>query len=660
MNEIKIKTLTLRNWRGEKERTTTFNVGSPTYICGDNGLGKSRHFDAFCWLLFGKDSQDRKDFEVRSYDEHHQPLHKCECSVEATLIVNGEELTLKRNFKEQWVKPKGQLEEVFKNNITECFWNGVPVKVTDYQKRVTNELIDPVIFKMITNPRYFCEKLDWKKMREFLFTIAGTMSDEEIAATSPEFKALLDSIKSKSLADFKKQLAKEKAGYKEEMDGIPFRIDQTQKMMPEEEDWAALEKQRDELNKQFFNIQNQIESGAMRSADIIEQRSAITKEINTNKDKIAALVEAEKEKLHKEADAKNEARRTLEQESKEAHEKLAQLSIDAGRNKTRQEYLVRETDSINEQLEQLRKEWFEINASVYDGSDICPHCGQKLPADKIAEAHRIFDEHKQSLINMNNERGHSLSEQVKSYQAELEQKKQELANIENDTKAAQHNVDAISAKLNATPKVTVPSITALDVPECADYEAAVAMLMGKLQGLEENKTDDEVIDKLKEQRTEVQKQLDDINIRLQNKFAIGKAQDEIAKLNERGKELAQLIADIEKKEFTAQQFTKKKIEDCEQRINSMFSNVRFQLFDYTQEGNEYECCVPLVNGVPYSVANTASQLNAGLDIIDTLTRFYNISAPIFVDNAESTNAYREVSSQVIFLQVTKDKSLVIK
>lgn len=660
MNEIKIKTLTLRNWRGEKERTTTFNVGHPTYICGGNGLGKSRHFDAFCWLLFGKDSQDRKDFEVRSYDEHHQPLHKCECSVEATLIVNGEELTLKRNYKEQWVKPKGQVEEVFKNNITECFWNGVPVKVTDYQKRVSDELIDPVIFKMITNPRYFCEKLDWKKMREFLLTIAGTMSDAEIAASSPEFQALLDSIKGKSLADFKKQLAKQKAGYKEELDGIPFRIDQTQKMMPEEENWAELEKQRDELNKQQFSIQNQIESGATRSTDLIEKRTAITKEINAAKDKIAALVEARKEQLRKEADTKNEARRTLEQESKEAHEKLAQLSIDAGRNKTRQEYLIREIDSINNQLEQLRSEWFEISGKEYDGSDICPHCGQKLPADKIAEAHRIFDDNKQHLIDMNNERGKSLSQQVKSYKDELEQKKKEQADNDTALKAAQHNVEAINAKLSATPNAVVPPVTSLDVPECAPYEAQVSRLMEQLAGLDADKTDEEVVARLKEQRTQVQQQLDEINTRLQKKFSIGKANDEIAKLEKRGKELAQLISDIEKQEYTAQQFTKKKIADCEQRINSMFSNVRFQLFDYTIEGNEFECCIPLVNGVPYNVANTASQLNAGLDIIDTLTKFYNITAPIFVDNAESTNYYREVSSQVIFLQVTKDKSLVIK
>ena len=75
MKEIRIKQLTLRNWRGEKERTTIFNTDGPTFICGANGLGKSRHFDAFCWLLFGKDSQDRKDFEIRTHDADGNILH---------------------------------------------------------------------------------------------------------------------------------------------------------------------------------------------------------------------------------------------------------------------------------------------------------------------------------------------------------------------------------------------------------------------------------------------------------------------------------------------------------------------------------------------------------------------------------------------------------
>ena len=141
---------------------------------------------------------------------------------------------------------------------------------------------------------------------------------------------------------------------------------------------------------------------------------------------------------------------------------------------------------------------------------------------------------------------------------------------------------------------------------------------------------------------------------------IDTGKEEIKKLQARGKELAQLISDIERREYTAAQFSKKRIEDCETRINSMFQLVLFQLFDYTQDGNEFETCVPVVNGVPYAVANTASQLNAGLDIINTLCRYNKVSAPIFCDGAESVNSYIPTNSQMIFLRVTTDKQLVIK
>jgi hypothetical protein len=75
-----------------------------------------------------KDSKDRKDFNLRTTDEKGNPLQHCECSVEGTLVVDGTEITIKREYKEQWVKPRGQVEEVFKGNVTECTWDGVPVR----------------------------------------------------------------------------------------------------------------------------------------------------------------------------------------------------------------------------------------------------------------------------------------------------------------------------------------------------------------------------------------------------------------------------------------------------------------------------------------------------------------------------------------------------
>ncbi|MDR1112216.1 MAG: AAA family ATPase, partial [Bacteroidales bacterium] len=89
MKKVKLQRITLRNFRGEKERTTDFNPTGETTIMGENGLGKSRHFDAFMWLLFGKDAKDRKDYNVRTI-EGNEPLHHVECSVSATLDVDGQ------------------------------------------------------------------------------------------------------------------------------------------------------------------------------------------------------------------------------------------------------------------------------------------------------------------------------------------------------------------------------------------------------------------------------------------------------------------------------------------------------------------------------------------------------------------------------------------
>ena len=110
MKQVILKSLTLCNFKGEQARTTNFNPDVTT-ISGGNGLGKSRHFDAFIWLLFGKDARDRKDYEIKTRVKGEE-LHKCECSVTGVIIVDGETITLKRSFVEDWVKPRGQVEQV--------------------------------------------------------------------------------------------------------------------------------------------------------------------------------------------------------------------------------------------------------------------------------------------------------------------------------------------------------------------------------------------------------------------------------------------------------------------------------------------------------------------------------------------------------------------
>ena len=660
MKTIKLHSITLVNWRGEKKRTTTFNDDAPTYILGGNGLGKSRHFDAFCWLLFGKDSRDRKDYELRTYDEQHQPLHHCECSVEAVISVDGNEHTIKREYKEQWIKPRGQVEEVFKGNITECTWDGVPVKVSDFQKRIAENIIDETVFKMITNPHYFAEKMKWQLQRETLLQMAGAKTDEEIAADNADFKALLDHLNGKSLSDFRKELAAEKKRLKAEKDDIEPRIDQTQKLMPEAEDWDALQHEKDEAQKQLKDVQAQLDNSADRDKAQLDKVRQLNKRISDIKTKQDELCREYRLAKEEDANKQNEARRNIEQKCKENATSRSENNIDIAHAKERMDYLHREIDNLVPQLEQLRKDWYKISAMQYDGSDICPHCGQRLPDSMIADAKSSFEDHRKKLLQQNSERGKSLSSQQKSFMTELNEKSKALKALQDNDAEYDKQLKDLYDQLAKHQTVKPAEFNNEDVPGWTDMEKDIQKLEKEVEALSTPQDENAAKTVLIQKRDNLQKSINDLQARLMKRSQIDTGKEEIKKLQARGKELAQLISDIERREYTAAQFSKKRIEDCETRINSMFQLVRFQLLDYTQDGNEFETCVPVVNGVPYAVANTASQLNAGLDIINTLCRYNKVSAPIFCDGAESVNSYIPTNSQMIFLRVTTDKQLVIK
>jgi hypothetical protein len=165
---------------------------------------------------------------------------------------------------------------------------------------------------------------------------------------------------------------------------------------------------------------------------------------------------------------------------------------------------------------------------------------------------------------------------------------------------------------------------------------------------------------LNDQKTALLNEIAPLRDRLRDRDLIAKCNEEIATLNARGKDLARQIADLEREEYIIQNFTKAKIEECERRVNGLFTMVTFKLFDYTIDGNESETCVPLVDGVPFGVANSAGRVNAGLDIINALVKFHGVSAPIFIDGRESVNRLIPTTSQIINLVVTNDKELIIK
>lgn len=647
------------NWRGEKGRTTNFNIDAPTFILGANGLGKSRHFNAFCWLLFGKDSEDRKDFNVRSYDEHHNLFHRCECSVEATLIVDGEELTIKREFAEQWTKPRGQVEEVFSGNVTLCTWNGAPIKVTEYQNRVNECIINDTLFKVLTNPKYFTEKMKWQDQREVLLQMAGVKSDEEIAASNEEFKKLLDVLSNKSLSDYRKEIAAAKKRLKVELNEIGPRIDQTQKLMPEAEDWTAIENEIKEINEQISTLTAQVQGFASADEAKANERIAISREIARLMEMLQELKDVQQQEATKQASDANAEKREVESRLKTSNSELSTINIDKGRVKERVGYITKQVSEITDQLTKMRQDWYNINAAKYSGSDICPCCGQLLPEEKRLEARRLFTEKKQKDIISLNARGMQLKGQLEDLNTELAAKESEEATLEKALVDKQEGINKLYEQLSSMKEKTTSDFIFGDTEEMIAIQNKIKELGAKRDEVS-TQSDNEVLKEIESKRDSLADERKSLEERLQRREQIEKANKEIKRLENLGRDLSQQIADVEQREYVAAQFTKKKIEDCETRINAMFRLVKFQLFDYTQDGNEFECCTCLVGGVPYATANSAGQVNAGLDIIRSLCKFNNVCAPIFCDGSESVNSFIEMPSQMIFLKVTDDKRLIVK
>lgn len=650
MKQIRLINLTLRGWRGAENLTLNFG-GESALISGRNASGKSRVMDAFLWLLFGKDSQDRKDYELRTRTADGKVQHHTECSVQGTLSIDGEVVTLRREYKEQWVRPRGQKEEVFKGNVTECSWNDVPVRVGDFQKRVNSEIIDDTLFRLITNPSYFFA-LKWQQQRDMLLSMAATRSDQEIAAGNKDFTMLLDKISGGSLIDYRREIAARIKRIKAEMADIPARIAQTEEMCPKEEDWAEIENSLRLIGEQRNTLQDQLGNASKRQTDMRSKDMDLAEQIAILQVKQRMAVKLAEDEARKEADQLNEERRIIEAELQRASRLNAENNIDLRHNEERVATLSRQRDELMQQLDALRQEWHTIKSEEYVAQDVCPTCGQHLPEEMVEKSREAAEQYKKQRLDDNNKRGKDTAAMLQSVKRQLENTENALQVNRQRTNEYKVFIDEHHAALREHPAAQPKVIIAEQLP---DWK----ILQGRIDEINESRkslqsyTDDEQVANIKAQLDELAKREKELALTLASRQLIDKCKQEVERLREHGREVAQMLAEAEREEYVAEQFSHARINDCESRINNMFHKVRFRLFDCTQDGAEYECCTPTVDGTNYTVLNTAAKINAGMDIINTICRYNNIQAPIFCDNAESINVICSPDdAQLIRLQVT--------
>lgn len=655
MKKIILKSLALVNFKGVRDFSIAFNDGITT-VCGDNGTGKTTLYDAYLWLLFGKDSTGRSDgangFNVKTTGEDGKPIYRLEHSVTAVLEVDGKEIKLQRSLVEKWQKVNGTTDEVMKDE-TQYFINDVRTGTKKEYQAEISEIIPEDVFRMITNPYYFTS-LSAETQKDMLLEMVGNIDDEEVAATDPDFLALLDQINGTSLAKWAREIAAKKKACNDALATIPASIETAQKLMPESENWAVLEKQLKEVQDRVKEIDAQIADKSALNDEAYKRKMTLMKQ---QADKRIKLQDRENTIRMEANAAHNKALSDIQQMENELS--IYQKNLDNYRNDKMN--VDGKIDELNGKLVEMREQFKAVAKEQFPEPSgdvlVCPTCGEPYKGENlenaIAKLRGNFEQSK-------SKRQKDIQTKGKQYKAEYDRAVEQqtkltglIAKLEDDALEIKGNIEI---KKNNIPVAGNADEAIANDKECIALRNDIAEIANQLQ-VEVPQAD---VSELQNEKADSNAAIADINKRLGKRAMIERVNKEIADLEEKRIANNQAKADLEKWEDVYLRFQKAKGEVLMQRINGLFNVVSFSFVKEQKNGGEKVTCYCMVNGVPYADVNACGKVNAGLDIINAICATKGISAPIFIDNRESFNQIIPTISQIVNLKVSNDKSLTIK
>ncbi|AMQ00967.1 hypothetical protein AY601_4116 [Pedobacter cryoconitis] len=636
-----ISKMIINNFKGVKNLTIEFS--DVTNIYAQNGGFKTTIADAWFWCLYGKDSNDRKDFNIKNTVD--TSLNRGDHEVTLYITTGNNEDVFKRVFHEKWTKPKGQKDHVYSGNENLFYCNDVPMQAKEYQAKIDSIIAESAL-KMLTNPSYF-NSLKWTERRNMLFQLAGNVSDNEIEESRPEFEALMNSLSNKTLSEYKREVSAKKKKLKDDLQAIPTRIDELQRSLPEVVDYAVVETEIAGLNGKINEIQLAID----------DRNSAYDKEFKE--------IQAKQGKIHSVKSSINQVKFDVQSQLQDRANNLRnQLSLLNNNIENLQRDIKSKSlliDSSNKKVlelstktDALRDKWTLINEKdlvFKDGEFACPTCKRQLEQDDI------LSKQNELIKNFNQDKELSLSS-IESLAAEHNKEvlsTNEIVSLLNNALLTL-NKQLVKAKAELSEfedinSVPIPTIQAALINNKEYIELSDSLVLMENNLPESPKIE---LSDLNEKRQSISSKLDLLKNQLSTKVQRENILKRVSELENNESNLAQQIADLEGIEFTIDDFNRAKIETTESRINGLFRYVTFKLFDKKIDGDEFEICDTMYEGVPYSDLNTAGKIWAGIDIINTLSTHYGVAAPIFLDNRESVTLIPEISSQIINLIVSPD------
>lgn len=655
---IEFKTITIKNFKGVLgEKKLTFNP-TLTQIMGANHAGKTTIVDAVQWVLFDKNSIGQTVFGIDPKDENGEIIHHLDNTVVLELTADGTDYKLEKVRSETWTKPRKKEEAEMTGHTTKYFVNENKYTQKDF-KAFIDDLCKESLFKAITTPSYF-PSLPAEDQRNLLTKMVGKTTDEDLAGDNEDFKGLLQELSGTDLQKFREQLRYRIGELKKEIEQIPSRINENT------EELKALEASKpnfDFTRKRIKEIETGIENIDNELADLsrtvdteFNERTKERTEINKLKNRMQAIVQSyqdkntTEERKHKKTidDAKYEIDVT------ERAIRNAKAAVEDGQA---------QLNKIAIASEDFKKRWVILDQTAFswdNNQEICPTCHQHLPQDDIdrmkEEMEGNFNDNKSKQFDALEEEAARIKKRKSDAEATIKNAQDKLGKLEQQHKEQEA---ALQKAQESKPTLTYHT----DDEEYQQLQMDVNARTAALEARTEEETSDTKVKQeatLKQRKAEQNRLRDELRDELAKEQRITDKQNRIKELENRQQTLNQQLTELEKKDYTAEQFTIAKIENLEKKVNDLFTNVQFKMFEpFITTGGIKPTCECTMHGTPYRDLSTSEKINAGIDIINAMCAFNDTYAPLFIDNAESISDILPTRSQQILLIVSRDKELTI-
>lgn len=643
---MKLIALTLENFKGVKSFMLDAN-GQNVNVFGSNGCGKSTLFDAFTWLLFGKNSHDEKDFGIKTLDEKGEVIPRIDHKVTAVIEHDGRTIELSRTYKEKWRKQRGAAEAVMVGNTTEYAYGPVgaatPISAGEYAKAI-NGLIDEKIFKLITDPLYFNERLSWQERRQLLMQLCGDVTDEEIVNVNQDLAEVLDLAAGRDLETTKKGVRAAIRATNKEKDEIGPRIDECRKGLVDI-NLAAVDDARIAVKA----IPEQIEALRQEKMDksSMDRKVKAQEELAIINAKIVALKSA-RETAHQ------ERLRELMKKEIEVKKYFAEQKGVCDALKAQIAAAQKEFKSIGKDVEALRNRFREVFSKVYTKTPIdtvCPTCGQNLPPERVEKAKTKQDEDEADFNKKKADAIKEINASGKSKKAALETKQNDLKFLTDALDAAEQEA---ALRSNVCSEVELQAKT-LKVADPGEEEVRLIQQAMEIKAHMDQPQADAGLAKYDQEIEKLTGKLDVAKAIIAAADRNNQLNARIGELLKEEKSLSIHLIDLERQLYLCEQFVREKTDRLSAKLEEKIPNVQFIMFkpNVTNEGIE-ECCETSYHGVPYKDLNTGARINVGLEIIKALAAQYHVTAPIFIDNAEAVVKLVDMPSQMIRLVVSEN------